>query len=151
MPNIVNVQLGAALRQRGRDAPDADVRKLLAQAVRGVLRRENVRDSEISVTLVDDAEIAAMNERFLSHDGPTDVISFELYQDDEPPVGDIYIGVDQAARQAADNEVSIEEELARLTIHGVLHVLGHDHPDGDARLQSPMWDVQESVLRDLFA
>jgi len=151
MANRVRVQLGAALRSRRADAPDADARKLLVRAARAALRLEKIRESEISVTLLDDAEIADMNQRFLSHDGPTDVISFELYGDGETPVGDIYIGVEQAQRQAAQLGVALTEELARLTVHGVLHVLGHEHPDDEARLTSPMWRAQEQVLRDVLS
>jgi probable rRNA maturation factor len=147
MANDVRVQLGDALRARRGDAPNADLRRLLVRAARAAVRHEGIRHSEISVTLLDDAEIADMNRRFLSHAGPTDVISFALYEDDEPPVGDIYIGVDQTRRQAAQHGVPVAEELARLTIHGVLHMLGHDHPHGARRLTSRMWRVQEEVLR----
>ena len=122
------------------------LRLLIVRAARAVLRHHGVGDAELSVTLLADDEIAAMNAQFLSHEGVTDVISFALYDDGEPPVGDIYIGWHQAQRQAAQNGVSINEEMARLTIHGVLHVLGHDHPDDAQRLTSPMWHTQEEIL-----
>lgn len=152
MPVSVRVQPGAALAAREGAAADfAELRRLLARAVRAALRHQKVNQAEVSVTLLDDAEVADMNARFLQHEGPTDVISFALYEAGEDPVGDIYIGYEQTLRQAAAAGVLPAEELARVTIHGMLHVLGHDHPDGDDRMQSDMWRVQEGVLQKLFA
>jgi probable rRNA maturation factor len=87
-----------------------------------------------------------LNREYLSHEGPTDVISFPLFAENESVVGDVYVGAQQAARQAAANAVPIAEELLRLTVHGVLHVLGYDHPDGEERLHSDMWQVQEKIV-----
>ena len=123
----------------------------MARAARAALSAEAVRTAEISITLLDDAEIASMNREFLSHDGPTDVISFPLYEEGEDPVGDIYVGYEQAVRQAQANDVEPREELARLAVHGVLHVLGHDHPAGARRLRSRMWQVQESIIAQVLA
>lgn len=123
----------------------------MARAARAVLRHEKVASAELSVTLLDDAEIAQMNKEFLAHEGVTDVISFALFEEGEDPVGDIYIGLDQALRQAEANDVEPIEELARLTVHGALHVLGHDHPDGQDRLESEMWQIQESIVAQVLA
>ena len=143
----VRAQRSAALiAADGIDDDFAPLRLLIARAARAVMRHAGVSDAEMSITLLDDDEIKAMNAQFLSHEGVTDVISFALYEDGEAPVGDIYIGWHQARRQALQNGVSSNEELARLTIHGVLHVLGHDHPDDEQRLTSPMWQTQEEIL-----
>jgi probable rRNA maturation factor len=151
MPSTVRVQIGAALGDAApAPAPDAAARRLMARASRAALRHEKVRDAELSLTLLDDAEIAAMNREFLSRTGPTDVISFALYADGEEPVGDIYIGYEQALRQAGANGVEPAEELARLAVHGTLHVLGYDHPDGAARLRSRMWQIQESIVAQVI-
>ena len=85
MAASVRVQLGPALRARRPARPDAESRRLMQRAARAVLRHEGVRDAEISITLLDDREIAGMNAEFLSHDGPTDVISFPLFEPGEPP------------------------------------------------------------------
>jgi probable rRNA maturation factor len=152
MAPSVRVQPGAALGEReGAVADLAELRRLLERAVRATLRHEKVSDAEISVTLLDDDEIADMNGRFLQHDGPTDVISFALYEEGEDPVGDVYIGYEQALRQAAADGVPPTEEIARVVIHGVLHVLGHDHSEGSDRVESEMWRVQEAVLQTLLA
>jgi probable rRNA maturation factor len=122
----------------------------IAAAVEHTLRAEGLTAAELSVTLLTDAEIARMNQEFLDHAGPTDVISFPLHAPGQPVVGDVYVGVDQARRQAADLEVPLQEELLRLAVHGTLHVLGYDHPDGDEREHSPMYLRQEELLRTLL-
>jgi probable rRNA maturation factor len=150
MPATIRVQLDDAL-----SAGDVGVtylpalRRLLTRAARAALRHENVAEAQLSVTLLDDDAIAALNREYLSHDGPTDVISFPLFEENEPIVGDVYIGAQQAARQAAANALSVDEELVRLTVHGVLHVLGYDHPDGEERLHSDMWQLQEKIVEDV--
>lgn len=151
MAATVSVQLGAAVAVRPAGAPDAAVRRLMVRAARAVLRRSGIKTAEISITLLDDSEIGALNEEHLEHTGPTDVISFALYEEGEVPVGDIYIGLDEALRQAAANGVDSREELARLAVHGTLHVLGHQHPDGAARLRSEMWLIQEEIVAELLS
>ena len=119
-------------------------------AVRHVLQAENVRVAEISVALVGDDEIAALNADYLQHDGPTDVISFPLYAEGDPPLGDVYVGVDQALRNAAEYGVEPAEEVLRLAVHGTLHVLGWDHPEGADRMGSEMFARQEELLREIL-
>jgi probable rRNA maturation factor len=116
-------------------------------AVRHVLREEGVDAAEISVALVGDAEIAQLNRDYLQHEGPTDVISFALHDEGEPPLGDVYVGVDQALRQAGGFGATPAEEVLRLAVHGTLHVLGYDHPEGAERTASEMFVRQEALLR----
>ena len=123
---------------------------LIEGAARWTLQQEEAEDAVLSIALITDAEIADLNERYLSHSGPTDVISFLLSDEGKAIVGDIYIGVEQADRQATEMLVSFEEELVRLAIHGTLHVLGYDHPDAD-RADSEMYRRQESLLTDFLA
>lgn len=127
-------------------APSVDPARVEA-AVRHVLRVEGVDAAEISVALVGDGEIAALNGQYLAHEGPTDVISFHLHDRGEPPLGDVYVGVEQAARQAAGLGVGADEEVLRLAVHGTLHVLGYEHPEDDDRAASPMFARQEALLR----
>ena len=120
----------------------------LVAAARSTLRAESVRHALVSITLVTVPRIAALNRKHLRHTGPTDVISFGFARGrDGPVIADIYIAPDIAAKNAQRHGVSVREELVRLVIHGVLHALGHDHPDGDARLESPMWRRQETLVR----
>jgi probable rRNA maturation factor len=132
------------------------VRMPLARAsvsalARAVLRAEGVRQAEVSVAFVDLETMARLNWRHLKHLGPTDVITFELGRpaDDAPVTGDVYIAPEVAREQARAHGVPVREELARLVVHGMLHVLGHEHPEGEERLRSPMWAAQERHVRRL--
>ena len=126
-------------------------RERIAALVRGVLRAEKVKDAMLSVAFVDERAIAKLNREHLGHAGATDVISFGFAPSGQraPVVGDIYICPAVARENAARERVGVREELLRLVVHGTLHVLGHDHPDGDDRVGSPMWRRQELLLRRL--
>ena len=121
----------------------------IRKAVEAALNYEKVEDASISVTLLNDTRIRQMNRKYLEHNSVTDVISFPLYERGEPPVGDVYIGYEQAERQASDVDIDMTEEVARLAIHGTLHVLGYDHPEDETRTKSEMWQLQEEILRAL--
>ena len=118
------------------------------RAVASVLDAEGVADAELSVAFVSDASIAELNERFLAHEGVTDVISFPLHLPGGAPLGDIYIGAEQAVRQAPGE---VREEILRLAVHGTLHVLGYEHPEGAERERSPMYLRQEELLAAFLA
>lgn len=120
---------------------------LVERAVRETLRREQVLRAELSVAYLGDEEIAALHERHLGRAGPTDVLSFSLHDADADPLGDVYVGRDQALRQAAEVGVPPDEEMVRLAVHGTLHVLGHDHPAGAGRARCPMFRLQEEIVR----
>jgi probable rRNA maturation factor len=90
--------------------------------------------SELSVSLVDDTEIRALNQSYRGIERPTDVLSFSLLEGQGAEhrgalLGDVVIGVETAARQARQRHRALEEEVTRLLIHGVLHLLGHDHEE----------------------
>jgi len=114
-----------------------------------VLRAERVRDAEVSVTFVSDRRMAALNWSHLQHRGATDVISFGFapVAKGAPLTGDIYIAPGVARRNAVAHGAGIREEILRLVVHGMLHVIGYDHPVDDARYNSPMWQRQERLLR----
>lgn len=119
----------------------------LVAAAQITLRAERVKHALISVTLVTAPRIAAINAKHLKHRGATDVISFGFSRErGGPVVADIYIAPAVAKENARRHGVGIREELVRLVVHGVLHALGHDHPDGDARFQSAMWRRQEALV-----
>ena len=114
-----------------------------------VLRAERVRDAEVSVTFVSDRKMAALNWSHLQHRGATDVISFGFapVAKGAPLTGDIYIAPAVARRNALAHGAGIREELLRLVVHGMLHVIGYDHPVDEERYASPMWKRQERLLR----
>lgn len=128
------------------------VRVALARAritavVQGVLRAERARSTLISVTFLTSRRMATMNRRHLGHAGPTDVIAFGFRDAAGAIIGDIYISPEVARTNARAFGRPVREELARLVVHGTLHVLGYDHPEGEARLTSPMWRRQERHVR----
>ncbi len=125
---------------------DAPVLAALERAAIATLEAEGAGEVDLSVALLDDAAISRLNREFLSHEGPADVISFPLSQPGLPLVGDIYIGIEQANRQARELGINPDEELVRLVVHGTLHVLGWDHPAGDDRAESPMYRRQEEIV-----
>ena len=120
----------------------------LEQVAREALRAERVSHAMLSITLMGNRGMAALNKKQLGHAGPTDVISFGFVRPPGGPViGDVYIGVEVARANARVAGVSLREEIARLVIHGILHVLGHDHPHGESRTRSPMWRRQERLVQ----
>lgn len=130
-----------------------DLTQLLEAGARAALAARGVERAELSVALVDDAAIQALNRDHLGHDHPTDVMAFGLWSPGDPVVvGDVYVGLDQAERQAAELGVSLGDELVRLTIHGTLHVTGMDHPEGGAeRAGSEMYRLQERLVAEVMA
>jgi probable rRNA maturation factor len=122
--------------------------RLVERAVRATLADRDVAHAELSVTLLPDPAMTALNREWKGRDVPTDVLAFSLYEVGEAPVGDVYVGADRAAEQGASAGESVERELARLTIHATLHVLGLDHPEVD-RESSDMWGHQERILDTL--
>jgi len=122
-------------------------RRRVAELARAVLEAEGVPDASISIAFVRPSMIATVNREHLGHKGPTDVISFPLAATAGTPLGgDIYICPDVAARNALDHGVGMREEIARLIVHATLHVLGHEHPEGEGRETSAMWQRQEALL-----
>jgi probable rRNA maturation factor len=99
--------------------------------VEKILSSEKTK-SGVDVILVDDKLMRQLNKRFTKRDGTTDVLSFGMKEDDTDPIeypslGDIYVSLDQAKRQAASYQAEFEQEVALLVAHGLLHLLGYDH------------------------
>lgn len=126
-------------------------RARVAELARAVLRAEGVRDGLLSIALVSTRRIQALNRKHLGRSGATDVIAFGFARVGKrgPVVGDVYIAPDIARESARQNGISVREELARLVVHGTLHVLGYDHPDDHTRISSAMWRRQERLVARL--
>lgn len=144
MPVDVHVAIEAPTDGFGVEDPAA----LIEQAVRATLEDRDVQDAELSVVLLDDDGMAALNRRWKDRDGPTDVLAFPLHEPGDPPLGDIYLGGPSALRQAAELGEPPARELARIAVHAALHVLGWDHPE-DEREGSEMWQHQERILESI--
>lgn len=133
------------------------VEELLARAARAVLERAGRSGAEAGITLADDSYLRELNRNYRGVDEPTDVLSFALRerQEDEPAheeagpelLGDVVISAPRAAAQAEEYGHPLQRELAFLAVHGLLHLLGHDH-DQDDGAQS-MRALEEAILTEL--
>lgn len=114
---------------------------------------------ELTLTFIDRDEIASLNVQHLGGNGPTDVLSFPLDADaaatggvliGDVLLGDVVICPAVAAEQAADHAGTLDDELALLVIHGILHVLGHDHaePDETATMRAREVELLERFHRN---
>ena len=134
------------------------VRLLIRRCCNAVLTFENFSESaEISVSLVDDAQIHELNKMHRNIDRSTDVLSFPLGEDGVYDknletgaclLGDIVISVETAVRQAAEYGHSLQREIGFLTVHSMLHLLGYDHVDGGIEAVH-MREKEERVLTEL--
>lgn len=128
-----------AVRKSGVDARE------LKRVARALLTAAGEEHSALSLSLVNDTRIQAINREHRGKDKPTDVLSFPLDASsgsahgqtgkDAPErlLGDVVISVDTARRQASEYDAPLQNELYRLLIHGLLHVLGHDHEEAGER------------------
>lgn len=124
--------------------------RLIKKAIKTALLYEGFkRACEVSVTITDDENIHIMNREHRGIDRPTDVLSFPMFDEDfgneAAVLGDIVISLERASAQAAEYGHSIEREVAFLTVHSVLHLLGYDHEEGKAA-ESEMFAKQEEIL-----
>lgn len=131
----------------------ADALRAVAEAT---LRQEGVA-GELTLVITDDAGIQELNRDFLDIDAPTDVLAFSAREDTGAFVvapeggdylGDVIVSYPRAVAQAGEQGHPVEQELALLVAHGVLHLLGYDH--AEAEEQTLMWARQAAILGTLF-
>jgi probable rRNA maturation factor len=124
--------------------------KLLSKIAHRALEVLGLSKVELSIALVSDAQIKRLNKRYRNKDRPTDVLSFPIGEkvEDWLILGDIVISVDTAKRQAQELGHSLEEELKRLLVHGLVHLLGYDHELGGEE-EKKFFELEEFILREL--
>jgi probable rRNA maturation factor len=124
--------------------------ELIVAAAEAALAHEAAA-GDLTVVLAGDAQLQALNRQYLGIDAPTDVLAFPGSQTDPETgvvyLGDIVISLAQAETQARAAGHPLESEVQLLVVHGVLHLLGHDHDVAEAK--SRMWAAQGAVLRHL--
>ena len=121
-----------------------------------LLRLLSLEHSDLSIVLMNDAEMSAFNSRYRNRKGPTNVLSFPARDDAEAlpfaipgnELGDILISVETADREATLAGKSLNERLIELIVHGLLHLLGHDHERSEEEA-SAMWDQEQKLLDKL--
>jgi len=120
---------------------------LLERAALTTLTNQDAQ-GDITIVLTDDSQLGQLNRDFLGIDAPTDVLSFPASETDPETgrryLGDILISVPRAGEQAGAAGHALEEEVQLLIVHGTLHLLGHDHAEGEDKAK--MWAAQAEVL-----
>lgn len=126
-------------------------RKRITELVSFISRMEAVAIAHVDVAFVDSDDMAGMNDRWLSHVGPTDVLSFDLGNDGVTPGlwAQIVICGPVAAKQAADRNLSVEYEILLYVAHGLLHLMGYE--DHTIRGQAKMRARQEELVQEFLA
>jgi probable rRNA maturation factor len=124
----------------------------LEQAAQAALDYIDIQDGvELSIVVDSDERLQELNKQFLGIDAPTDVLSFPADEVDPDTglryIGDIILSCPTAQSQALEAGVSLEVEAQLLVVHGVLHLLGHDHDDEENK--AIMWSAQKVILAGL--
>ena len=125
---------------------------VLERAANAALEHETQSlESELSIVLTDNTRLHELNLNYLGVDSPTDVLSFPASETDPetgtPYIGDILISIPRAQEQADAAGHPLEAEVQLLVVHGVLHLLGHDHADPEEKRR--MWKAQAEILAKL--
>lgn len=124
---------------------------LLEGAARAVLDLSGALEADLTLVLTGDSRIQALNRDFLGKDVSTDVLSFPADESDPQTgrryLGDVLVSLPRATEQAGERGHSVEAEVQLLVVHGILHLLGHDH--AEAGEKAHMWAVQAEVLNRL--
>jgi probable rRNA maturation factor len=118
-------------------------RRKIRSAILKILKILECADKEISINFVDDAKIKQLNKQYLGKDKATNVLSFSLREDEygniNPQVlGDIIISVETAQKDAVYGNLTVDQEIDFLIIHGLLHLLGYDHENTTTKETSKM-------------
>jgi rRNA maturation RNase YbeY len=111
-----------------------------------IFEEYNIKDAKIRIVFIYDNEIKEINNRFLHHNSPTDVLSFNF--EEENLEGEIYISIETAEQQAKEYKVSLTNELLRLLIHGILHLLGYE--DNTIKKRKIMHNLEDKYLQKIL-
>ena len=127
-------------------------KELVERAALAALKQQSQSpDTDLSIVLTDDAQLRELNLDYLGIDSPTDVLSFPASESDPETgaryLGDILISIPYAAKSAQKAGHPLESEVQLLVVHGVLHLLGHDHARANEKKR--MWKAQAEVLDTL--
>lgn len=127
---------------------DVDTRPLAVFVTTAVNSVHEARNVMPDVALVTDEAMVQLNENFRGKSRTTDVLSFRYPEEQfesSDSLGDIVISIEQAARQAAENELTLEAELKQLILHGLLHLCGYDHETDDGEMDEREIELREAL------
>lgn len=142
---------------------DFFIKKLEKIYAKALEREESIpeaaKDTEISLTFMNEDEIARINKEYREVDSPTDVLSFPMWESEKGtfvppsdwetlPLGDIMVCPDVVAKNASENNRTEEEETVLVISHGLLHLIGRDH-DTEER-EAAMWREQDALVEEYF-
>ena len=133
-------------------SPDPLELEPLERAARFALEHQGASpDADLAIVITDDEQLQELNRDFRDVDSPTDVLSFPASEVDPETgrlyLGDILISIERAGEQATAGGHPLEAELQLLIVHGILHLLGHDHGEPDEK--DRMWAAQAEILSRL--
>lgn len=121
----------------------------LKTLARRILAAAGAPGAELSVDFIGDGRMRRLNRMYRGIDRPTDVLAFAMRTQDSPLLGDVVISLHAAARQSAEAGHSLDREVTALLVHGVLHLLGYDHEQGDREARR-MGRKEQAILRSLM-
>lgn len=136
-----------------KELKDRDITKKFIKGItEKILKKLDLDGVEVSITLTDDESIRELNKNWRVKDKATDVLSFPI---NEKPLGykykvlgDVVISIPYAKKQAEEIGFSYKEEVLRLLIHGILHLLGYDHEKSEEEAKI-MFSIQDKIFEDL--
>jgi probable rRNA maturation factor len=136
--------------------PDVDARRLREAVQKTLARQEFPVNAELTLVITDDDEVRQLNRQYRGVDKPTDVLSFgettfdvKASPDESAYLGDIIISYPRAKAQAQSAGHTTADELVLLVVHGVLHLLGHDHATKSEKRK--MWATQDAIVSEMGA
>lgn len=147
-PDDVQATVAVTTRRAGKTVDPRTV----GRRARKIISALGLAGTELSVMLCDDAVIRELNSSYRGKDAATDVLSFPLVEKGKEPVpgellGDVVISTETASRQAGRRKVEVIDEVTFLLVHGILHLIGHDHSTDE---EERIMDLQASKLVGIF-
>jgi probable rRNA maturation factor len=121
--------------------------RLLEKITAAALEELEIKEAELGIVLIDPKKMASMNEKFLGHEGPTDVITFDYSEKPRQLHGEVFVCAEVAEKQAREFGTSWQLEVVRYVVHGILHLMGHD--DLSAEPRKKMKREEERLVRAL--
>lgn len=129
------------------------IKKELIQNVQSVFTKKGFKEQSCNLIIHEGVEIKKLNKELFGKNNSTDVISVQnpLYKEEKDiSIGDVYICMEVIKMNALEFKVDLDEETVRIIVHGILHLLGHDHLKPFGESKEKMFDLQEELTREVI-